>query len=364
MPALSPQSAQHTLGHVNCPACEELKRMIVRTGELGELTFSQVWPIFLEEKKQEVGPKTIKGYKEYHRQLIPFFGPLLLRDIHIGHIVAYRASRVTAGPGLINHEVNAVSQILTKAGLWAAIAKFYKPLRVPKTGPGQALLAEEALWLLEVASTRKRWTVAYLASMISANSALGPGEIRHIRLRDVDMDEGVLNIVEGTKNEYRVRIIPMNADVAWAVGKLIELALEKGSHKPEHYLIPARPGRLVRDPNEKNSTNKSHADPTKPLGSWKTAWYSLRAEAGKRYPKLANVRMYDLRHHALTTLLENPNISERTIMDIAGHVSRKMLERYSHIRLHRKRAALEALESLRKAPNTILQFVAPKQSIQ
>ncbi len=35
--------------------------------------------------------------------------------------------------------------------------------------------------------------------------------------------------------------------------------------------------------------------------------------------------------------------SEQTIMAIAGHVSRKMLERYSHIRMEAKRAALEAL---------------------
>lgn len=337
--------------------------MIVRTGELGVLTFVEVWPIFLEEKSQEVGPKTIKSYREYYRALSLFFGSMRLNDIHIGHIVAYRSSRVTAGPSLINHEVNALSQMLNKAGLWAQIAKFYKPLRIPKTGPGQALLEEEALWLLEVASRKKRWAVAYLGSMVSANTACGPGEIRKLRLRDIDLQDGILSVVEGAKNDYRIRTIPLNADALWAIAKLMEMGLEKGSHKPEHYLIPARPARLVRDPKEKDSSNKSHADPTRPLGSWKTAWYSLREEAGKRYPKLANLRMYDLRHHALTTLLENPNVSEQTIKDIAGHVSKKILERYSHIRIHRKRAALDALDSLRKQPGTILQFTPPKQSI-
>jgi len=32
------------------------------------------------------------------------------------------------------------------------------------------------------------------------------------------------------------------------------------------------------------------------MGSWKKAWYALRAEAAKKYPRLATVRMYDLRH--------------------------------------------------------------------
>jgi len=35
--------------------------------------------------------------------------------------------------------------------------------------------------------------------------------------------------------------------------------------------------------------------------------------------------------------------SEQTIMAIAGHVSRKMLELYSHIRMEAKRAALDAI---------------------
>jgi hypothetical protein len=35
----------------------------------------------------------------------------------------------------------------------------------------------------------------------------------------------------------------------------------------------------------------------------------------------------------------------QTIMDIAGHVSKQMLARYSHIRMEAKRAALEAISS-------------------
>jgi len=287
-----------------------------------------------------------------------------LRNIRIGNIFAYRASRVTAGPGLINHEISALGQILDKAGLWAAIEKFYKPLRVRKTGPGQALLEEEALWLLEVASTKKRWQVAYLGSMVSANTACGPGEIRKLKLRDVDLHDGIISVVEGAKNDYRVRTIPLNADAKWAVAKLMELALEKGSHKPDHYLIPGRARKLTNDQKGPGWKNKSHADPTRPMESWRKAWYSLRAEAGKRYPKLASLRMYDLRHHALTTLLEDPTVSEQTIKDIAGHVSKKILERYSHIRIARKRAALEALEGLRKSASTVLHLVPPKQSIQ
>jgi hypothetical protein len=43
-------------------------------------------------------------------------------------------------------------------------------------------------------------------------------------------------------------------------------------------------------------------------------------------------------------LAENPSVSEETIRALAGHVSRKMLERYSHIRLATKQAAIQSLE--------------------
>lgn len=41
---------------------------------------------------------------------------------------------------------------------------------------------------------------------------------------------------------------------------------------------------------------------------------------------------------------ENPNVSEETIRALAGHVSKKMLERYSHIRISAKQVAIAGLE--------------------
>jgi hypothetical protein len=60
---------------------------------------------------------------------------------------------------------------------------------------------------------------------------------------------------------------------------------------------------------------------------------------------VAGLRFHDLRHHAITELAES-QASEQTIMSIAGHVSRKMLAHYSHIRLDAKRRALDALGSV------------------
>ena len=74
-----------------------------------------------------------------------------------------------------------------------------------------------------------------------------------------------------------------------------------------------------------------------PPNSWRSAWRSLTQGAG-----LPGFRFHDLRHCAITQLAEN-GTSDSTIMAIAGHVSRRMLERYSHVRMEAKRTAMEAL---------------------
>ena len=76
----------------------------------------------------------------------------------------------------------------------------------------------------------------------------------------------------------------------------------------------------------------------RPMGSWRKAWLLACEAAGLRY------RPHDMRHTFISRLAENPNVSEQTIKALAGHVSRQMLERYSHIRSQAKQAAIQALE--------------------
>ena len=58
----------------------------------------------------------------------------------------------------------------------------------------------------------------------------------------------------------------------------------------------------------------------------------------------------DNRHTLITELAES-GAGDQTIMEIAGHVSRQMLSRYSHIRMEAKRDALEAIARRRNGPS-------------
>lgn len=56
------------------------------------------------------------------------------------------------------------------------------------------------------------------------------------------------------------------------------------------------------------------------------------------------LRFHDLRHQAITELAER-GASDATLMALAGHMSRAMMEHYSHARMAAKRAAVEGLET-------------------
>jgi integrase len=80
-----------------------------------------------------------------------------------------------------------------------------------------------------------------------------------------------------------------------------------------------------------------NTDPTKPIGSWKVAWTAARASAK------VDCRWHDMRHTFVSRMAES-HASDATIMSLAGHLSRKMMERYSHTRGEAKRAAIDVLD--------------------
>jgi integrase len=116
------------------------------------------------------------------------------------------------------------------------------------------------------------------------------------------------------------RVLPMNAELlALLEGHAERHKLRYGTVHPEHYLFPRR--------------KPAPADPFTRVGSFKKAWGQACKDAG------IEARMYDCRHTMLTKLAES-GASDSTIMAIAGHLSRRMLERYSHIRMQAKREAM------------------------
>jgi integrase len=129
--------------------------------------------------------------------------------------------------------------------------------------------------------------------------------------------------VEKSKTEKGKRTIPLNASALDVLIEMHHRAQSLEGAQPDHYVFP--------------SCEHGHFDPTKPQKTWRTSWRRLTKEAG-----LKGLRFHDLRHHAITELAESL-ASDQVIQSIAGHMSRRMLDHYSHIRMDAKRNALDAL---------------------
>jgi Phage integrase family len=150
-----------------------------------------------------------------------------------------------------------------------------------------------------------------------------PVEVKHLRRCDVDLVRKLL-FVRRRKNESSHRAIPLNASAFNALARMFERADALGHTEPEHYLWPAcQWGRF---------------DATKPMLKWDTVWRALCDAAG-----LQGLRFHDLRHTAITELAEM-GVADHVLESITGHLSRRMLEHYSHIRIDAKRQALDALD--------------------
>jgi integrase len=208
-----------------------------------------------------VGHETLANYRHDSQTLLKFLGNIKLTDITIQHFRHYQVTRRQqgVGPVAINHELGALRQILRFFGLWRdSISQFYKQLRISRVGPGVALTEEQTEKLFRVAFDKYNncskhrkscWEVALWASLLSVNTSAGPGEIRYLRLKDLDLNENAPKIyINRGKNHFRLREIPLNQVALLAAKKLYERAQRLGCCEPEHYLLPARrTGRMQPD---------------------------------------------------------------------------------------------------------------------
>jgi integrase len=285
--------------------------------DIGQMLFPLAAEIWLATRIPYISGKTLHEYELNIRTLSPFFSATKLGEITSDQIRAYQQKRREAlcGPSGINHECSVLQQMLKRIGRWADIEHDYQALPLPKSGRGRALEPEEKERLFKLSETNPNWEAAFLFALILVNTTAGPKESATLRLKDIDLAERLMKVQpEGAKNQYRIRPIPLNDEAFKAVKAAIARARRLGASNQEHYLFPFR-------------IHRSHYDPTRHQTSFKGAWLKMVAAAGLR-----GFRLYDLRHHAVTVLLENPSVSLDTAETIAGHISRQMQRHYSHVR--------------------------------
>jgi len=326
---------------------------------LSDMSFAEASKIWLEHKRIYNRESTILCYSDYIARLEKSFGPIPLKDIHIGHIQEYqRVYRKHYHPASVNHDINTLSQILRKAGLWAAIAEHYRPLPLPEVDPPKVMSETEEDRFFEFAAKNPEWWLAYWVASLTNNSTASGKELRMLQLGSIDMDSEPpsFRVPKNMKNPNRPRDIPLNERGAAIMEQLINRAKSLGSTRQDHYLFPLR-------------IKRNLFDPTRPASeSWIKYRWKLLVDAARRTcmhcakgrqecqcqtfsPILTfKLKPHNLRHQIITKLLEGGTPIE-TVRHIAGHGVDSVATRiYSHGRMAVMARALETININRKKP--------------
>jgi integrase len=305
--------------------------------DFARLTFGKALEIYLADRETSVSPKTKKPLAEKTKTteaeravtLTARLGAFSVKKFTPDLVHAYIRERMKeVSHGTINRELDLIRGVLRRANLWARMADQVKALP-PAESIRRALSEEEKTKIAETAPLKPEWRNARIAYILSLNTTMRPAEMKALRWGDVDWSQRTLTLRQ-SKTDAGKRTIPLNDDALAAIRELQTGAKSIfGDFLRADWFVFA-----VKIPNES-------------VKAWKKAWGSMLKTA-----KIPHTRFYNVRHTSITDLLQNPNASEETVKAIAGHVSRKMLERYSHTRIEAKRKAVEGLT--RKSSGTNL----------
>jgi integrase len=291
-------------------------------------TFERAASAWLNAEKPHLAERTNEIYDVAIRcHLTPALGARLLCDISADAISSYQARRKAANASArtINKELQVLRQILKRHKLWASLQGDVKFER-EHCDIGKALTREEERKLLAACGAN---ALLNAVVTLALNTALRKNEIRMLRWSQIDFEKRTVTVGRTKTQAGSGRVIPLNQPAFDALVKWAGRLVESGA---EDYVFPACEAAGI----ERKHPDPERIDPSRPIKSWRSAWRSALKRAGLQ------IRFHDLRHTCITKLAES-QASEQTLMAIAGHVSRRMIDHYSHIRMEAKRSATDAI---------------------
>lgn len=230
-----PSDLRHTFGHLDCPACEWARQKVIAK-IVASMLFADGAALWLESSSLDPGAGAVQGrfikantdksYRHYIESLDLFSGNLRLDQIHLGHLRQYQEARLAGAPPFIrkrrsnknviagpcpasakkvNQEMVILKKILRRANCWTQeLDEYYEPLLETVSDVPRALEPNEQRRWLEVALLRREWWVVYWYSVLASETAMSTDEIRALRIGDLNLNHGIVNVREG-KNKYRSR---------------------------------------------------------------------------------------------------------------------------------------------------------------
>jgi len=307
----------------------EMPKDRLRTVKAALASYEKTYPVNHRQKSIDI-------VSERSPHLIRHLGSLLMPDLTEERMRTYMTDRKSEDAG--NRTINIELGILARAVgfkwtiLWPKLRHLEEAHDV-----GRALTSDEEQRLVDVAM-RNRSRVIGPIVRIALMTGMRRDEIRALRWGQIDFEAKQITVGRAKTEAGRGRVIPIGPMLAAVLSTYASWYISKlGPIKPDWYVFPlSRSGKPV--------------DPIRPLTTFNKSWESVRDVAK------VDCRFHDLRHTVCTKMAE-AGIPEATMLAIMGHMSRAMLERYSHIRRAAKVEAMAAIEARSAYSDGVLQEV-------
>lgn len=319
--------------------------------------FAEAAKQFLAAKAGNVAPKTLAILTRSVQRLNRFFGPKMLHEITASDIKKIQALRLAEGasPRYSNMEIEALRGILRRNGLWEAVRPDISMLKTTEE-IGIALSEEEMDRLLDECRASQSRNL-YPAVLLALTTGMRLDEVRLLQWAQIDFLQKGVTVGRSKTEAGRRRKISLNR---LAIDVLREFANLFPDRESSHYIFPTERCAGFGPDGQLRYYNR---DPSKPIGSWKTAWNAVRRRAK------VQCRFHDLRHTAFTRMISKgtPLMQVATIAGWSASNTVLMAKKYGHLEPGMKKA-VATLEWRRKSnasKNNVgeqISLVSPKRA--
>jgi integrase len=297
-----------------------VKRAAILKGEAGiggkkrkDVAFDDAAKEFLAWAKAEKRPKTAKIYGECLTQLKRSFAGKRLSELHPFLIEKHKRGRLEAGAKVMpNRELSVLRSLFNRA---VSLGTFegdnpVKAVKRLKESEGRVRFlepAEEAALLAELTEPHRTLVLVGLHAGLRVRA-----EALSLTWANVDLRRGFLTVQAAFAKAGKTRTVPINSVLREALAGLKKTAT-----------------------GEQVFTRRDGA----PLRALRTVFMNACAKA-----KLTDVTPHVLRH-TFASRLAMAGVDLRTIQELGGWRSLKMVERYAHLSPSHKAEAVERLAS-------------------
>jgi len=301
---------------------EIVRGIFIHRGPAEKLTLKAALQRYLREITPTKRASTAERERKRAKILMERLGGYALAALNAEVIAKYRDKRLEEGKSAstVRLELALLSHLYTIAIKEWRVGLIYNPvanIRKPSPGEGRnrRLSIEEEKKLLAACARHTNPMLGWIVRL-AIETGMRAGEIKSLRRSQVDLNRRVIRLTE-TKNGS-ARTVPLTKTAT----EVMRAALDNPVRPIDTDLVFfGEPGRdSVRKPYE-----------------FKPAWHRIIREL-----KLDNFRFHDLRHEAVSRLVEL-GLSDQEVSAISGHKSMQMLKRYTHLRSEDLVSKLDAL---------------------